>query len=82
MTEQSKFELNIDKALKAVTGHFGLKLFHLIFLNGSINHGDDSYHHWELLTLSALCWCLTNITSFANMKIFDIIPTKIQPLSV
>lgn len=45
MVDQLTFKLNIDKALKDVTSHFDLKLFHLFFLNGQIKHGDNSYHY-------------------------------------
>lgn len=37
MVAQLKCELNIDKILKDVTSHFGLKWFHLIFKTVTVN---------------------------------------------
>lgn len=73
------FKLNVDKALKDVTGHFGLKLSHLIFflmvksnmeITATITGGFSPSRHQAT--------CLVNSISFAAMKIFHVILTTME----
>lgn len=79
MIDQLTFKLNVDEALKDVTGHFDLNLFHLFFfqmaksnmgITATITEGfSQSRHH---------ATCLANIISFAAMKISAVTLTEIE----